>query len=288
MRRHAYQPAELHFAYCYHTYLRWSTYRRRPHPPLANLDRSLLQQLADSYDLHVLECAARETDVRVLISLKPTETVSACASKLKGRTSRWLREALGLDRPSLLLSKGYFAATSGKSTREQVEGYLNQQGDHHGYTPRPLPPVYVESFAPSADLERLLQPSHAFTRLQFHLVLATCGRRGVFGAEEGRAVARGWQTLQAGQRFVLRKVSFVPDHVHVAVQVHPAVVPAALIVALMNCGEEVVFGQFPQEVVGNGLKRLWQPSAYVGSYGDLASPQVHEYLRRWQSATAAE
>src|ERR1700730_2548404 len=105
MHRQDYQLAELHFAYCYHAYLRWGTHRVKPCPPLARLGRTALQELADPFGIRISECQGGATEVRLLVSLKPEESVSACASKLKGRTSRWLREARGLEEASSLLAK---------------------------------------------------------------------------------------------------------------------------------------------------------------------------------------
>ncbi len=283
MLRQDYHCDGLALAYCCHVYLRWHTRRLRPCPPLERLDRATLQQLASGFDLHVLEGSGSGTEVRVLVSLKPSEAVSTCASKLKGQTSKWLREALGLREAAGLLARGYFACTSGKSTREQVEPYLQQQGEHHGYGGRVLPPVYVATFAPGDAAEARLAAEHACTVLNYHLVFATWRRRGLFGAEEGRAVAERWLQLQGTERFALRKVSFVPDHVHVAVRVHPGVAPDRLVVRLMNSAQEVIWTRFGAEAIRARLERLWQPSAYIGSFGDLASPQIQQYLRNWEA-----
>src|SRR5262245_14668899 len=94
-----YRPEELRFAYSYHLYLRWRTLRRRPCPPLAALDQPTLQGLMGPLGIHVLECVSDAVEVRVLVSLKPQESVSACASKLKGQTSKWLNQALGSQTP---------------------------------------------------------------------------------------------------------------------------------------------------------------------------------------------
>src|SRR5436309_3104480 len=94
-----YSRDELRFAYCSRAYLRWRTHRRRPQPPLAQLDATRLQPLMDPYAIHVLECASDAREVRVLVSLQPTETIATCASKLKGQTSKWLKQALELHEP---------------------------------------------------------------------------------------------------------------------------------------------------------------------------------------------
>jgi REP element-mobilizing transposase RayT len=286
MYRQDYVPDELKFAYCYHAYLRWSSYRRRPCEPLASLDTATLNALAAPFHIHVLESRSSPTDLRVLVSLRPTDSISACTSKLKGRLSRWLREALRLERPTNLLAKGYFASTSGKSTHEQVEQYLEQQAGHHGYACRAVPPVYVAQYVPSPALEARCRASHAATRLQLHLVLATQRRHGVFAAPEAMAVAGAWEACQASLRFALLKVSFLPDHVHVAVRVHPGLTPADLVLTLMNGAQEVIWDQFPEAAIEGRIERLWQPSAYIGSFGDLASPQIAAYVRDWMAQAA--
>jgi REP element-mobilizing transposase RayT len=283
-----YQLADLSFAYCYHAYLRWSTHRLQPHEPLARINQAVLAELASPLGIHLLGCNGSATEVRLLVSLKPDESISSCASKLKGKTSRWLREALRFSEPANLLSKGYFACTSGKSTTEKVNEYLNGQGEHHGYTARALPPIFVQTYTPTAATEAGVQANHAFTRLQFHLVLATYRRRGVFGRDEARAVAGSWRELQAEVRFVLTKVSFVPDHAHVAVCLHPSVSPGGLAVSLMNRAQKVIFDNWPNAVITAGVERLWQPSAYVGSFGDLASPQIQSYIQNWKAGCAKE
>jgi REP element-mobilizing transposase RayT len=83
-----YQPEDLHFAYAYHAYLHWNTHRLHPYPALSQLDAPLLQTLTAGLGVRILEAAASPTEVRILVSLQPGETISACAGKLKGRTSR--------------------------------------------------------------------------------------------------------------------------------------------------------------------------------------------------------
>jgi REP element-mobilizing transposase RayT len=163
-----------------------------------------------------------------------------------------------------------------------VEAYLQVQGEHHGYSQRVLPPPLVQTYQPDGVEQPWWQAEHACTHLQFHLVLATWRRNGVFGAAEGAAVAARWLELQREHRFALRKVSFVPDHVHVALLLHPALTPAQLVLTLMNQGQRLLVERFPKELVRAGVPRVWEPSAYLGSYGDLTTPQVQKYLERWQ------
>ena len=192
----SYQPHELHFAYCYRVYQRFRTHGCRPYLPLASLKRSDLDSLMRPYNIRVLECASDYTDVLATLSLQPLETIAAAADKLKGRVSKWLREELRLSQPTNLLSKGYFASTIG-SRKRAVENYLSAQSEHHGYAKRRLPPVFVGQY--ELDLEDLarVSPKHAAVVAQFHLVMATSGRREILGSEEGKRIAAGFASISS-------------------------------------------------------------------------------------------
>lgn len=84
----------------------------------------------------------------------------------------------------------------------------------------------------------------------------------------------------------LEEVSFVPDHVHLAVHIHPSVSPAKSVVALMNAAQELLWTEFAESAIRAGVERLWQPSAYIGSCGDLESAKLAAYVRRWEDESA--
>ena len=279
MRIQPYTTDEFRFAYVYHVYFRWQTWRGKAIEVLAELEHASLQKLADEFDIHVLEMESSATGVTCLLSLRPSDSVSVVASKLKGRLSKWLSQRRRLESPVQLLKAGYFALTAGKSTAEQVEQYLQTQVTHHGYQFHARPPVYVKQWPESESPTDFLAATHAKTNLHFHCVLVATNRQGVFHAEAAESVAARWREMERTRKFVLRKVSFLPDHVHLAVKIHPTVAPAALLLDMMNASQELVFNQFSRLVVESKIERLWQPSAYLGSYGDLASPMIQRYIR---------
>jgi REP element-mobilizing transposase RayT len=184
-----------------------------------------------------------------------------------------------LEHPTDLLSKGYFACTIGKSRRKAIERYLSSQGEHHGYEERILPPVFVDQYQLSTADAIRISPKHAVVVAQFHLVLSTWGRRGILGSEQGRRIASEWRRLEYDLGIALVKVSFVPDHVHIALRAHPTVSPASIVASLMNAAQDVV----QLEMIQAGVERLWALGAYIGSYGDLSSTQIRKYIENWKS-----
>lgn len=267
---------DVRFAYCYHVYFRWRTHRGRPSGHLNGLNRATADELVAKYDIRILECETDKDEVRLLVSLRPGDAVSVAEGKVKGQAAKWLRQQSG-ER----FGRGYFACTAGKSTSEKLDDYLASQGEHHGYANR-VPPVFVRSYAIGDDAR--LQSPHSVATLRFHFVLTTWRRRGVFGSRSAAAIANVWQSLEGEHRFALLKLSFVPDHVHVAIRVHPNVVPSQLAADLMNAAQSIVWRDFSGDAIQAGIERLWQPSSYIGSFGTLATPQVVSYVRRWRAA----
>jgi REP element-mobilizing transposase RayT len=183
-----YSLDEVQFAYCNRIFLRWRTHRNRPILALAALDQPTLSEIAAQFGLQILKSASTQNELMAQVSMKPDESISTCASKLKGQVSKWLRLKLGLEMPSDLLSKGYFACTMGNSTAAAVEAYLNKQSEHHGYASRMLPPVCVREYETAAADDPIVAPRHAWVLARFHLVFSTwpSPRRIWFGRRERR------------------------------------------------------------------------------------------------------
>jgi putative transposase len=274
-----YQLQELEFAWCNRIYFRARTYRRKPIHALATLSADELSDALKPYNIELLELTATDIDIRALLSLTSFEATSTALSKTKGRISKWLSEHAAHTANRKHLSKGYFAVTTGQSTAAAVEQYLENQAEHHGYADRPRPPVFVRSLTHPSENARRLETDHAVTRLRYHLVFVVPYRRGVFHAESAADITARW--LELPEKFQIDKVSFLPDHVHVAVTVHSRVAPADVACELMNCSQDQMWERHAHSVIRAGVDRLWRPSAYVGSFGDLSSNAISAYLQRW-------
>jgi len=195
-----YAVDDLHFAYVYHVYLRWHTHYRRPVAQLRGLGREEVEEICSTYGVHLLEFSTSDIQTCFLVSLEPSETVSACASKLKGRLSKRSRLSSDLPEPPKTFGRGYFACTSGKSRTEAVNEYLAAQGEHHGYAHRVGPPVFQKTYRLSAQEMVRLRPRHAWTVIDFHIVLATYERYGAFGTAQAEVVADAWRSSSERER----------------------------------------------------------------------------------------
>jgi len=279
-----YSAEELRVAWCNRLFLRCRTHRNKPIESLDSLTPQILSQRLEPYGIHLLELVTNSTEFQVMLSLKPTESTSSAASKTKGRVSKWLTDQMPQWNSDIKLAKGYFAVTLGEPDSKSVEAYLETQSEHHGYDQRARPPVYVQSFD-YRDTERdLLATDHAATLLRYHVVLATWFRRGVFTDESAECITERWREMRQG--FLIDKVSFVPDHVHIALAIHPTKSPIAVVESLMNAGQDLMWDRYPNVIIRSAAERLWQPSAYFGSFGAISSKAIKAYMHRWEGLHA--
>lgn len=286
MRIQPFEIAELEFAWCHRVYVRFRTHRCQPVELLVHIQKETLSELLKTYGVNVLEFSADQIDIRALLSLQAPESVSSAVSKFKGRLSKWLNEQNTNDsvasKPKWL-GRGYFASTTGKSTADEVAAYLERQAEHHGYDGQATPSVFIKTYYLGEQEERILATDHAVTCLRYHVVLATQWRRGVFSFESASEVVDCWRAMQPETKAVIQKVSILADHVHLALMIHPTVSPAVAVTAWMNAAQNLMWKRFEGDLIRSRIDRLWQPNAYVGSFGQLRSAAVASYVRRWES-----
>ena len=276
-----YSFEELRFAWCNRIFVRCRTHRIKPIEALSELTSKILGELLEPYGINVLELATTSTEFQAMLSLTPTESASTAASKSKGRISKWLTDHQSKSNSDTKLARGYFALTLGEPDSKSVNDYLEKQSEHHGYDQRVRPPIFMQSFHYDNEKRKELATDHASTLLRYHVVLATWHRHGIFIDETARCITERWLELHDG--FLIDKVSIVPDHVHIALTLHPTQSPINVVAALMNTSQDLMWDRFPNVVIKASVERLWQPSAYIGSYGALSSKAIKAYMHRWAS-----
>lgn len=273
----SYHIDRLAFAYRCHAYFRWHTHWRARFPILRELAREKIQEIYP--EIHIAEFRASDQEVVLLAKLRPAESIASAAAKLKRAISRVARSMLNRQNSTKIFGRGYFAATVGSRTRSELDRYLDEQCQHHGYDRR-YDPVWVQTWSePSND--GWLQSPNSRTFIGWHLVFCTWDRVPVFGRTIGESFARLIHGRSADLQAYLRKISVVPDHVHMAFRAHPSVAPGELASALLMPMENIVYGQHRGALFGVSIPQLWKPSAYTGSYGELSGGQLRTYIRNW-------
>ena len=263
------QFKSLTWAYQLHYCLCFRTHRRRQSPPLFEpLLKALISEICERHDYHVLACKSYPTQLRILLSLRPNQSVAKVIQTIKTNTSRESKLR------ARLWARGYLAQSVGQVRISAVRKYLEKQAAHHGYDSRLLPPVH--RFRAVEPVQ--LSATHAVFDLSHHLVLSTRWRKGIFTSVIGRALTDYWLRVADKRRFAIDQVSTVPDHIHLIVRIVPSMSIEECVLILMNNGQYFMAKNYPQLLIQARIDRLWQASAYAGTCGRYTTGLMQRWL----------
>jgi putative transposase len=261
----------LTWAYQLHYYLCFRTHRRKQvftSPAVEKRLADLLAEIATNHDYHLLECRSYSSQLRCLLSLRPSHAVAKVVQVLKCNSARELPFSIPL------WARGYAARSTGRVRTSAVRAYLEKQATHHGYANRVLPPIYKYR----AQTPVILSADHACFDLSHHLVLSTKHRKGVFTSTVGAALTDYWLRVAWKRNFAIDQISIVPDHLHMIVRIVPKASIEEVTLLLMNNGQYFIAKRYPQLMMMSDMDQLWNPSAYVGTCGDLTTGLIKKWL----------
>lgn len=260
---------QLHYYLCFRT--RWRA-KQFSEGKQEDLLSSLLAEVCGQHDYHLLKHKVYPDHLRCLLSLRPNHSISGVINKLKSNVSREFCLEFGLQAP--LWATGYLAHTVGRVRIKAVKEYLANQSEHHGYGGRISPPV----FRYRSDNAIALRAAHAVFDLSYHLVFATRWRRSVFGSSLGGQLMDYWLKVAGKGGFALDESTVLPDHVHLLVRLPPKRSIEECALSLMNNSQHWLAKHHKAALVHAKIDRVWQPSAYAGSCGQVTTAIVKRFL----------
>jgi len=241
---------------------------------LSSVENTLLE-VCEREQYHLLESAISQDNLRLLVSLRPDQSIARVVKMIKGNTAR--RFALTFPQPcsQKLWSRGYYARTSGKVNVEKARAYVDSQVRHHGYRGEWTRALKYRNPAFTSPAFRL---SHSFTQLNYHLVFATQNRIALF---DEQIAPRLFETvIEAGTEhlFAVDRISVLPDHIHLLIEAKPEVCVEQCVMALMGNTRHWLAERYFGVLKQTGAWDVWQPSYYAGSVGEYSTAQVKKFL----------
>jgi putative transposase len=116
-------------------HLVWTTKYRRPvlTGKIGYRVRDLTREICKTFNVQILKGHISTDHVRIFLSAPPQLSVSKLAQYIKGKTSRKLLQEFVQLRKQFwgqhLWGRGYFAASSGNITDEQIMEYIKNQDE---------------------------------------------------------------------------------------------------------------------------------------------------------------
>jgi len=269
--------ANLSWAYQLHYYLCFRTHRRKKffsHGDRMDALSQELSQICERHGFHLIRAKGYPDHLRCLLSLRPSDSISKTLQTVKTNLSRELGSRFLLQAP--VWADGFLARSAGRVRIEAVKHYLDSQSEHHGYAGRVNPPVF--RFVAKNPIA--LTAAHSVFDLNHHVVLATRYRRGIFGSRIGNELYEYWERVATKKGFAIDRATVLPDHIHLLVRIVPKLSIEECVLALMNNGQHWFGKHYSVLLVQAGMSQLWQPSAYVGTSGQVTTALVKSFLSR--------
>jgi len=94
--------------------------------------------------------------------------------------------------------------------------------------------------------------NHVSFDLNYHLVLATHQRKGIFNSSLGKRLSEYWLRVASKHGFAIDQISVVPDHIHMIVRIVPSMSIEECALLLMNNGQYCAGKHCPQVLIKNG------------------------------------
>jgi putative transposase len=239
------------------------------------------QAICTRESYHLLDAQVESTHVRMLVSLKPEQTVSGAIQRLKGSLSRRFSAEfpsyLAQLRMPTLWARGYFARSSGKVDADTVRAYVDSQISHHGYRGTWTDALRFRNpdfRSPAFSL------AHCLTILQYHLVFVTDFRIPLF--DEVIAPGLFQYLIAVGKKrgFALERMSVLPDHIHLVVEALPSLSVAQLALSVANNTRYWMEKNYWGVLKQTGGWDVWKRSYYAGTTGEYTTAQVRSFLSR--------
>ncbi|MCD6318353.1 IS200/IS605 family transposase [Candidatus Aerophobetes bacterium] len=112
----------------------------------------------------------------------------------------------------------------------------------------------------------------------YHVVWSTKYRRKVLVNK----VADTCKELFAGTArendFTIKAMEIMPDHVHLFISAHPKYAPSAIVKKLKGISGKWLFERHPELRKIYRKNKLWNPSTYYGTSGDVSKETIRKYI----------
>jgi putative transposase len=272
----------LEAAYQLHVYLCLKTHYLRP---LFASDEALttirhgVDDVCNRHRYHLLDIQLSADHLRLLLSLKPDQTISRAVQMLKGNISRQFSlkcgEELARHRTKSPWAEGYFARSSGKADLATVRRYVEEQADHHGYRGEWTSGL---SFRNSQFRSPAFYFDHCVCILGYHIVLVTKFRTPLLDDYIAPRLFEYVVAMGGKRGFAVDRIGAGPDHVHLIIEARPDVSVADCALSLVNNTRYWMENNYWGVLKETGCWDVWQPSFYAGTVGEYSTAQIRQFL----------
>ncbi len=246
--------------------LNWSVslFARTKLPDLANFYVPL-QEVTEGDGVRILELvSSNERCVQFLVSTQPCSSPSNIIQAIKGRLQYLIRE---LDPKAF--ARNYFISSVGEANCNTLERYVGKQAMRHRMADSVVQ-SYMENCQFHDNRFDLAQPRisrHGQFLHSLHLVLENDGGWNKIRPEVLQLTLAKIQAIANKKGWLLSRIGLVANHLHILLGADVTESPRGVVLSLMN-----------NLAYAFGMKRIYRPSFYVGTFGSYDRDAIRRKL----------
>ena len=238
-----------------------------------------VEDVCNRHGYHLLDMQISPDHLRLLLSLKPDQTVSRAVQMLKGNLSRQFSrscaELLARQRTKTPWAEGYFARSSGKADLSTVRGYIENQADHHGYRGEW---TFALSYSNTNFRSPAFKFDHCVCMLDYHIVLVTKFRTPLFDDYIAPRLFEYVVAIGNKRGFAVDRIGLGTDHIHLIIESRPDVSASDCALSLVNNSRRWMEKNYWWVLKQTCCWDVWQPSFYAGTVGEYSTAQIRRFL----------
>ena len=214
-----------------------------------------LKSIAEADGVRILEHRfATQTASLFLVSTRPELIPQEIPRVIKGRLQYLVRRQW-----PKAFQRNYDLRSIGSTTREKTEAYVASQLSHHFPDDAALRSSLadLQIINPEVDLSQHRFAEHARYSCNLHLVLVHDWRQPETNIETWLRVRTILRNSAQSKGWMLSRVGFVPDHIHLTLGFSPAQSPLEVALSCMN---NVAFA--------HGMQPVLMRSCYLATIGE--------------------
>jgi putative transposase len=128
--------------------------------------------------------------------------------------------------------------------------------------------------------------THARTcvyNVNYHIVWSVKYRRNVLKGGVEKRFKEVLKKVADDKEFIIQTMEVMPDHVHLFVSAHPKISPSYIVKMSKGITGRLLLKEFPllQEKLWDG--KLWNPSYYLETVGNISEATVEKYIENQKS-----
>jgi putative transposase len=263
---------QLHYHFCFQTKGRRARFSQ---DGTLQFLASTLESICHHCRYHVLAHSVEDDRLYCLLSLKPDDVVSVVSRTLKSNMARQFNLQFPNDKQERSIwSIGYYVGSVGKASKKSAQGYIENQGEHHG--------IRVQE---TRELMRWTNPqppalraAHVTFDLSYHVVLVTSTRTSIFDQYIAPNLFKAMAGISEAKGFYIERASLLYDHIHMLIKLTPSLCVRECIQEMMAGTWRFMMDRYKGVLKSTGAYNVWTESFYVSTVGHATTAQIKSFL----------